>query len=202
MITVINDRVAIVPVENPDKIGSLWIPEMAKDRLNQGFVKYKGPDVQNLKIGDYVFFSGYAGTLTYVEGEGKFIIMPEKFCIATLLIDGKRWLIPGLYFKEQENLNDARVEMFEILVKVLPTLDEAQALDLAGKIVRAGGTVRKLSPYFPANYENVMNFMAMAFSENAEFRNMLQVSNLIPGTHDIQKPSEAEYDELGTGSGN
>lgn len=201
MLTVINDRVAIVPVENPDKIGSLWVPDMAKDRLNQGFVKYKGPEVKSLKIGDYVLFSGYAGTLTYVEGEGKFIIMPEDFCVATILIDGKRWAIPGLYFKEPENLNDMRVAIFEVIVQVLPTLDEGQAIDLAGKMVRAGATVRKLNPYFPADYENVMNYLGMAFSENREFRDMLHVSNLIPGTKDLQKPSEEDYDKLTGGSG-
>lgn len=101
MIKISGNKVAIVPIENPDMIGSLYVPEIAKDRLNQGFVKYLGPDVKDLKVGAYVFFSGYTGTLTYIEREGKFIIMPEDFVIARL-DNTEHMEIPGLFFVDRD----------------------------------------------------------------------------------------------------
>lgn len=102
MITLIGDRVAVSPIYDPDRSpGGIWIPDQAKDRCDQGLVKYVGPQVKDLHIGDYVVFSGYVGTLLYVEGEGRLIVLPEEFCQATL-VDPPSTPISGLYFKDQE----------------------------------------------------------------------------------------------------
>lgn len=100
MIKLVNNRVAIVPLENPEMIGRIIVPEMAKERLNQGFVKYKGPEVKDLTIGDYVLFSGYTGTLTSIEDEGKLIIMPEDFVMARIS-RLPNIIVPGLFFKDK-----------------------------------------------------------------------------------------------------
>lgn len=100
MLKLPRDKVAIDPIFDPDKSpsGLLHIPEQAKERCDQGIVRYIGPDVKEVKIGDYVLFSGYSGTLMNLEGEGLLIIMNEPFIVAT--IDEQRDPdIPGLYFK-------------------------------------------------------------------------------------------------------
>ena len=109
MIKIIKDNVAILPIEHADKIGSLYVPEIARERLNQGFVKYRGPDTKWLKIGMYVIFSGYTGTLTQIEGEGKLIIMPERFVIAELP-EPKNIIVPGLFLRDREGYFPATYE--------------------------------------------------------------------------------------------
>lgn len=78
------------------------IPIPIGDRCDQGIVKYIGPEVRDVKIGDYVFFSGYSGTLMDIEDEGMFIIMEERFVICKFEIDTKIE-IPGLYFLDSYN---------------------------------------------------------------------------------------------------
>jgi co-chaperonin GroES (HSP10) len=102
MLNILEDRVAIVPVFDADKIGSLYVPEQAKSRCKQGLVKYVGPDVRDVKPGDYVFFPGYTGTVFNLEDEGLLIIMKEKSIVA--LIDNNEWKstdVSGLYFRDR-----------------------------------------------------------------------------------------------------
>ena len=63
MITLLENRIAIQPVFDSDRIGSIYIPDQAKSRCKQGLVKYVGPDVKDIKPLDYVFFPGYSGTV-------------------------------------------------------------------------------------------------------------------------------------------
>ena len=78
--------VAIAPIEDPDTTdGGIIIPDSAKQRLDQGIVVYKGAGVDSsIKIGDHVFFNGYAGTQMTISGEGFFFIMSDKAITATL----------------------------------------------------------------------------------------------------------------------
>jgi co-chaperonin GroES (HSP10) len=73
------------------------------ERCDQGVVKYIGLNVKTLRVGDYVFFSGYTGTLMDIEGEGRLIILPEKFVECVFDID-KFHEVPGLYFKSREGI--------------------------------------------------------------------------------------------------
>lgn len=101
MIRLILNRIAIVPLENPDMIGHIIVPDIAKTRLNQGFIKYTGPDVKECVVGDYVLFSEYTGSTTYIENEGKLIVMPEDFIIAHIT-NLPNLEIPGLFFKDKD----------------------------------------------------------------------------------------------------
>lgn len=101
VITLPSRKVAIEPIYDPDKIGSIWIPDQAKMRCDQGIVKYVGAKVKEVEIGDYVIFSGYSGTNVEIEGEGRLIIMLEKFIVCKLYPPGT--IVPGLYFKYKEN---------------------------------------------------------------------------------------------------
>ena len=93
------NKVAVVPLFDPDKIGSIYVPEQAKERVDQGIVKYCGPDCELVTIGDHVVFSGYTGTTVSIEGEGIMIILPEDFIAATLEMPVTD--VPGLYFQAQ-----------------------------------------------------------------------------------------------------
>lgn len=94
------DKVACVPMFDPDQWGSLFIPDSAKERCDQGLVKYIGPDVHSVQPGDHVTFGGYTGTLMELEGEGLLIILPEEF--VTAKIEAPDTEIPGLYFLDKE----------------------------------------------------------------------------------------------------
>jgi hypothetical protein len=100
MISLPGDKIACTPIFDPDKHGSLWIPEQAKERCDQGIVKYVGPECNYVRPGDYVLFSGYTGTLVQLEDEGLLIIFPEEF--ATCKIEPPATDIPGLYFKDKD----------------------------------------------------------------------------------------------------
>ena len=97
MLTLLGSKVAVEPLFEPDQIGSIIIPDQAKARANQGIVKYIGPEVTELEVGDHVLFSGYTGTTVRLEGEGALIIMPQEFIQCAIKDDTLP--IPGLYFK-------------------------------------------------------------------------------------------------------
>jgi co-chaperonin GroES (HSP10) len=99
MLTVPANKVGIEPIFDPDMIGSLYVPEQAKERCDQGIVKYVGGDCELVKVGDHVLFSGYTGTLIKVDGE-LIIIVPEEFISAIVYDEPKE--VSGLYFKDKE----------------------------------------------------------------------------------------------------
>jgi chaperonin GroES len=83
MITLPKDKVFVIAIGDPEKIGALYIPDTAKERSDQGIVKYVGPDVKDIKPGDYVVFAGWTGTAIHIEG-GIGIILPEDQCQCVL----------------------------------------------------------------------------------------------------------------------
>lgn len=104
MISVTADRVAIQPVFDSDRIGSIYVPDQAKSRCKQGLVKYVGPECREVKPGDYVFFPGYSGTVFNMPDEGLLIIMKESSIVA--IVETNRWDfidVRGLYFKDRHN---------------------------------------------------------------------------------------------------
>jgi len=98
MIRVPGNKVACIPIFDTETTRSgLYIPEAARGRCNQGTVKYIGPEVEWVKPGDFVLFSGYTGTLVRFESDGLLIILPED--LITAIIEEKATPLPGLYFK-------------------------------------------------------------------------------------------------------
>lgn len=100
MLTMPPNKVAIEPIFDPDMIGSLYVPDQAKERCDQGIVKYIGGDCQYIKVGDHVLFSGYSGTLIKLEDEGLLIILPEEFIAAVVHDEPKP--VDGLYFRSKD----------------------------------------------------------------------------------------------------
>jgi co-chaperonin GroES (HSP10) len=127
-------RVAVIPIRDPDTIdakarftpaevewmkkegitnlqmnASIVVPENAKRRTDQGIVKYIGDDVRDIRVGDYVIFSGFSGQLMHFKGEGPngepqsedLIIIHSDFVFA-VLDEIPFTPVPGLYFKTRD----------------------------------------------------------------------------------------------------
>lgn len=80
----LDDKVAVIPIEDPEKVGHIIIPDTAKRRVDQGIVKYRGDNVKEVRVGDHVCFSGYTGTKITVKDEGTLFIMREEDIIALM----------------------------------------------------------------------------------------------------------------------
>lgn len=94
-------NVVIIPIDDSDKTksGLLYIPEQARERCDQGTIKYKGSRVPDyLNINDYVLFSGYSGTLIFLEDEGRLIHMDYRDIICK--IGSPATEMNGLYFRD------------------------------------------------------------------------------------------------------
>ncbi|KKK92651.1 hypothetical protein LCGC14_2700810 [marine sediment metagenome] len=108
-------KIAVTPLFDPDTTpsGRIIIPDQAKERCDQGIVKYIGKPIitvckdceENLatepldiQIGDHVMFSGYTGTFMRLEGEGLLIILPADY--VTAVIETEPTDIPGLFFQD------------------------------------------------------------------------------------------------------
>lgn len=118
MLDLIGNKVAVTPIVDPDESpGGIIIPDVAKERADQGIVKYVGPNVRYLKPGDYVLFSGYAGTKIWLEGEGAFIILFETE-VAAILYD-EPTVLTNIYFRAADGgYFQATYEMVhEVLVR-------------------------------------------------------------------------------------
>jgi chaperonin GroES len=101
MLTLLSNTIAVLYIGDPEKTsGGLYIPDVAKERADQGIVKYVGKDVKDVKVGDYVVFSGWTGTVIHMEGEGGMIILPEDQVECIVHPDATE--IPGLYHMSRE----------------------------------------------------------------------------------------------------
>lgn len=83
-LVMLKDKIAVIPISDPDMVGSLHIPFQAKQRVDQGIVKYRGPKCKHLRVGMHVLFSGYTGTKIAVEDEGELYIMREPDVVALI----------------------------------------------------------------------------------------------------------------------
>jgi len=73
----LDDRVLVLPLDNEEKIGSIIIPDTAKEKPVIGEVKAVGTDDELkdlIKVGDKVIFGKYAGEEIKVDGEKHLLI--------------------------------------------------------------------------------------------------------------------------------
>lgn len=117
MIRVKSNHCAIVPIDDPDITpGGIIIPEEAKDRTDQGIVKYVGPKCEFVEPLDYVIYGGYNGQLLVLNrgepNEERLIILSEDKLISKVAFGEIDSLtVPGLYFKSRDELLPASYEV-------------------------------------------------------------------------------------------
>ena len=63
MIKPTKDRVIVEVKEEPEKIGSLYVPDTAKNKpkAKAGIVLAIGPDQDNVEVGETIIFEKYSG---------------------------------------------------------------------------------------------------------------------------------------------
>ncbi len=83
----LDDRVLVEPIEEEEKVGSLVIPDTAKEKPMMGIVQAMGYDYELkegkplkdlLKVGDKVLFGKYAGQEIKISGKKHLIIKREE----------------------------------------------------------------------------------------------------------------------------
>lgn len=121
MLICLSKRVAVVPIEDPSiSPGGLHIPDSAKQKCDQGIIKYRGPDTDDFRVGDHVLFSPYAGTKITLADEGQLIILPIETIEAKLDTEKEfGLLIPFSKLRELAALSDS-IESLLTLCEALP----------------------------------------------------------------------------------
>lgn len=157
MLTLLRNEVAVSPRYDPDvSPGGIIIPSQAKERCDQGVVKYLGPKTEFLLPGDHVLFSGYDGTLARVDGEEVLIILPETKIVC--ILNPPSHDIHGLYFKSRLEENEINDQIDEIISITGCTRQEAVQLFSKGY---------QREVYFKATYEMAIQLMAEAITKSS-----------------------------------
>lgn len=163
MLKVKKSDVAVIPIFDPQKTsGGLWIPEIAKERSDQGIVKYIGEEAcKEIEVypGDHVMYAAYDGTLTRIDGEGILIILPASKIVAILHPPETR--IDGMYFKSPLN-EDEREELLNELrhiydMEMPERFAEGTRDNFLNKVLQAGFLKNQ---YFPLSYEQAVQLLA------------------------------------------
>ena len=86
------DRVIIKPLEQEAKVGSIFIPDTAKEKPQEGKIIAAGPGkasdkgeivAMEVKVGDKVLYGKYSGTEVTIDGED-YLIMRESDVLAII----------------------------------------------------------------------------------------------------------------------
>jgi chaperonin GroES len=159
--------IAVAPIFDPPKTkGGLFIPEIAKERSDQGIVKYVGKDVEDVYYGDHVMFAAYDGTLAHLDREGLLIVLPYDKIVA--IIHPPETRIDGIYFKsplDEEEMEAVRAELRSILINSLGSGEK-----VIDEII-AAGFIKNV--YFPASYEMTIELVAEAIT-NADWKDQFR----------------------------
>ncbi len=80
----LKDRVLVERKLTEEKTpGGIYIPDTAKEKMQEGTVTAVGPDVKDLKAGDRVLFENYSGTEINRDGR-EYLILNLKDVLAIL----------------------------------------------------------------------------------------------------------------------
>jgi len=82
----IGNDVILHPIEPESKIGSLYVLDPSKKRVNQGIVIAKGPacEYDDIRVADHVLFNGYTGDKIAIDEMGVFFAVPETHLVAKI----------------------------------------------------------------------------------------------------------------------
>jgi len=88
---VLDDRIILIPAKAPEKIGRIWIPEVARENMRslEGTVVSMGPGMKtkkggrwpmpDLKPGDHVFYGPKYGGTSYEYDGVVYLILREDY---------------------------------------------------------------------------------------------------------------------------
>src|SRR3990167_2412317 len=182
MLRLKGNDVAVAPIFDPPRTSTgLYIPDIAKERCDQGIVKYLGPKVEDIYYGDHVLFSGYDGTLSRIDGEGFLIFIPEEAVVAVLF--PPEHISKGIYFRSPPDSREMSFQADEIMQVTGCTM--TQAMELLAK-----GYVR--DQYFEGTYEIAVDMIANAIT-NSPWKDRYRFKDRkasAPRREDIFKGSE------------
>ena len=81
----LGNDVILHPIERTKKIGSIYIPNPEKTKVNQGIIVAMGPKAkEDLDLGDHVLFNGYSGDMITLAESGKFYVIPDSHIVAKM----------------------------------------------------------------------------------------------------------------------
>ncbi len=165
MIGLTSGKIAVDPMLDPElSAGGIIIPDIAKDKCDQGIVRYVADDVTEIAVGDHVLFSAYTGTTVRLEGEGLLIILHQDF--VTCKVEDLDTEVPGLYFKGKTDWNDVRNKLRDIISDMVApgTNNGFTESDL-------GTIIDMCQPeYWPATREMATRFIADAVGEHKKVK--------------------------------
>jgi chaperonin GroES len=182
MLTLKDRDIAVSPAFDPSKSpGGLIIPDTAKERCDQGNVKYVGPNAEYVLPGDHVLFSAYDGTLLRVDGEGLVIILPENKIVS--ILNPPRHNVGGIYFKS--SLTDGEIEELIEEVMHITKCGQQEARTL---VVKRGF---QKNVYWPCTYEMTVELLADAVT-TAPWKNKYRFTDRLstaPKRHELFEDS-------------
>lgn len=114
--SVIKNRVLLYPQFDPEQTkGGIWVPEVARNKADQGIVVAIGPDVIDIKVGDFVIFNQYSGQLIHVRSLSdkveRLIVLEEDFILArTSMSAQKETTVDGLFMFDGTSYFPATVD--------------------------------------------------------------------------------------------
>lgn len=80
----IRDQIVCLRIEAPEKVGSIFLPEKARQQTNQVEIVAIGPDVKaSLTVGQRGYIGNFAGADVEIDDE-KYVIIPENDLLAVL----------------------------------------------------------------------------------------------------------------------
>lgn len=159
MIEVPRGKVAITPIFDPDRTkGGLFIPDQAKERCDQGIIKYVSAEEEFFEPGDYVLFSAYDGTLVQLEGEGLLIFMHSDALVCKISPpEYLNTVMKGLYFRTDSSVTPLAKQ----IAGIFGFADHKEYEDrIRNEIIEW-----ETDKYFNANYEQALSIMSENLTE-------------------------------------
>lgn len=92
MLKGLRDNIYIIPLPDPTVTASGLIIEQGQQRIDQGIIKYRGPEVRGLRVGQHVLFGGWDGDQIVTEDDGLLYVMSEDSVKAIVADDQPLYL--------------------------------------------------------------------------------------------------------------
>lgn len=84
----LDDRLLVTPVELiTGKVGSLYIPDTAKEKITIGRVVAQGDDVRDRLVGKVLLYPPYAGLRVTIAGRGLIMLRRNEDAFAILEVE-------------------------------------------------------------------------------------------------------------------